>query len=94
MFFNCILVYPQYNRNAPWITNNAKAKAGQATIDELVASFDQYWLTRDRSQKGSGYKPFMRWENHWRNKTNAQSYCHFDHIEIVSFCIPRRFNIN
>ena len=74
MFFNCILVYPQYNRNAPWITNNAKAKAGQATIDELVASFDQYWLTRDRSQKGSGYKPFMRWENHWRNKTNAQGF--------------------
>ena len=44
------------------------------TIDELVAAFDQYWLTHEKNIKGSGYKPFMRSEFHWRNFTNEQGY--------------------
>lgn len=50
------------------------AKQGQATIDEQVEAFNQYWSTRDKNAKGSGYKPFMRWEYHWRNYTNEQGY--------------------
>ena len=36
--------------------------------------FNNYWLNHDKDKKGSGYKPYMRWENHWRNKTNTQGY--------------------
>ena len=72
--FNCICVYPQYNPNAPWIKNDSLAKSGEVNIDYLVNSFDKYWLGRDKKKKGSGYKPFMRWEYHWRNKTNPQGY--------------------
>jgi len=51
-------------------TSGAEGKK-ERTIDEIVISFNDYWKTHDRNKKGSGYKPFMRWENHWRNKTNA-----------------------
>lgn len=60
--------YAQFNEDAPWMQNlNTASKKGKLTIDEMVASFDQYWLTHDKEKKGSGYKPFMRWEYHWRN---------------------------
>lgn len=50
------------------------AKQGQPTIDEQVEAFNYYWSTRDKNVRGSGYKPFMRWEYHWRNYTNEQGY--------------------
>ncbi|WP_445456075.1 GEVED domain-containing protein [Flavobacterium sp. HNIBRBA15423] len=58
----------QFNEDAPWIKNlDVSAKKGKLTINEMVASFNQYWLTHDKNKKASGYKPFMRWEYHWRN---------------------------
>jgi Secretion system C-terminal sorting domain len=68
------LSYSQYINSAPWMQNLASSRNLNPTIDDQVAAFNEYWLTHDRSQKGSGFKPFMRWENHWRNKTNAQGY--------------------
>ena len=59
------LGFSQFNSSAPWMDNVNTARAGQPTIDEMVYSFNQYWLTKDKKVKGSGYKPFMRWENHW-----------------------------
>lgn len=67
-----IISYSQYNSSAPWLLNKEEARQGSLTIDQLKDSFDSYWLTHDKSKKGSGYKPFMRWEYHWRNKVNAQ----------------------
>jgi hypothetical protein len=66
--------FSQFNPLAPWMQNVNTAKQGQATIDEQVEAFNQYWSTRDKNAKGSGYKPFMRWEYHWRNYTNEQGY--------------------
>ena len=74
MLFSCYWVYPQFNPNAPWMVNNESARSGQANIDDLVASFNQYWLNKDYKKKGSGYKPFKRWEYHWRNETNPQGF--------------------
>ncbi len=74
LFFLGFLGYSQYNTSAPWLVGNEQAKKGQASIDELVTLFNQYWETHDKTQKGSGYKPFMRWENHWRNKTDKQGH--------------------
>ncbi len=66
------LGFSQYNSSAPWILNKEEAKQGNLTIEQLKESFDAYWLTHDKNKKGSGYKPFMRWEYHWQNKTNDQ----------------------
>ena len=74
LVFNFYCGYSQFNSNAPWLTNDTLAKSGKADINHLVSVFNQYWLTRDKSKKGSGYKPFMRWEYHWRNMTNAEGF--------------------
>ena len=65
--------FSQFNSKAPWMANTSTSR-NEPTIDELVTSFNQYWSTRDKNAKGSGYKPFMRWEYHWRNYTNEQGY--------------------
>ena len=74
LLLNCISSYPQFNNSAPWNSDDKLSKSGPKTIDVLVDSFNKYWENRDKSVKGSGYKPFMRWENHWRNNTNSQGY--------------------
>ena len=68
------LGFSQFNSNAPWMTNMSTAKNGEATINEMVNAFNTYWSTRDKNARGSGYKPFMRWEYHWKNYTNNQGY--------------------
>ncbi|WP_339887345.1 T9SS type A sorting domain-containing protein [uncultured Flavobacterium sp.] len=66
-----LLGYSQYNSSAPWLVNKEEAKQGNLTIEQLKSSFDAYWLTHDKNKKGSGYKPFMRWEYHWQNKVDV-----------------------
>lgn len=66
--------FAQFNSSAPWNINNESAKSGEMTIDEEVTLFNQYWSNKDKNVKGSGHKPFMRWENYWRNNTNDQGY--------------------
>ena len=48
------LGFSQFNSSAPWMDNVNTARAGQPTIDEMVYSFNQYWLTKDKKVKGSG----------------------------------------
>ena len=67
-------VFAQFNSAAPWLNNTDAAKQETFTINELKNLFDSYWLTHDKNKKGSGYKPFMRWHYHWKNKTNNQGY--------------------
>jgi len=70
----------QYNENAPWMkdlkkknTQNALSKGPNArpqyTFEEITNAFHSYWKGKDeeRTKKGSGYKPFMRWENYWKH---------------------------
>ena len=73
-FLCSTLAFSQFNTSAPWMNEVKTAKQGQATIDEQVEAFNNYWSTRDKNVRGSGYKPFMRWEYHWRNYTNEQGY--------------------
>ncbi len=71
----CLLTIPlvqaQYTQNAPWMSDiNVEARKGTnnpVTFQEVVDAFNTYWETRDPNVKGSGYKPFKRWETHWRN---------------------------
>ncbi|MBT8222837.1 MAG: hypothetical protein KJN96_06675, partial [Eudoraea sp.] len=32
---------------------------------EVQEVMEAYWAQRDPNQKGSGYKPYKRWENYW-----------------------------
>ena len=41
--------FSQFNPSAPWMQNVTTAKLGQATIDEQVEAFNQYWSTRDKT---------------------------------------------
>lgn len=66
--------FSQYNPAAPWMKNINTSRANMATIDEQVEAFQVYWTTHDRNVRGSGFKPFMRWEYHWRNYENEQGY--------------------
>lgn len=68
------LGFSQFNPTAPWMSEINTSKKGETTIDELVTAFNQYWLTHNKNVKGSGYKPFMRSEFHWRSFTNEQGY--------------------
>jgi len=67
------LGFSQFNSSAPWMPNSLSSPR-EKTIDELVTHFNQYWSTRDKNIRGSGHKPFMRWEYHWRNYADNQGY--------------------
>jgi photosystem II stability/assembly factor-like uncharacterized protein len=41
-------------------------------IDRISRSVEAYWKTRDPFQKGSGYKPFKRWEYFWKYLADTQ----------------------
>ncbi|PSG90190.1 T9SS type A sorting domain-containing protein [Aurantibacter aestuarii] len=62
--------HAQFNEMAPWMIElNEKAKLTNKPLkfQEIVNAFNNYWETRDPNVKGSGYKPFKRWENYWKN---------------------------
>ena len=67
------IIQAQYNPGAPWMKTlggNAKKsdlKTKAVTFQEVVDAFNAYWETRDSEKKGSGYKPFKRWETYWKN---------------------------
>lgn len=65
----------QFNSSAPWMsTSTTQNKTRELTIQEISQSFENYWKDKDYTVKGSGYKPFKRWEYHWMNKTNEAGY--------------------
>jgi photosystem II stability/assembly factor-like uncharacterized protein len=53
------------------LKNNAKQKDAIAredtkpSLERISSQFDTFWKQKDHSKKGSGYKPFKRWEQHW-----------------------------
>ena len=50
-------------------TSFAKQSAQQKSpkLSDIENAFDIYWKDRDYTKKGSGYKPFKRWANHWQD---------------------------
>jgi len=65
-------VFGQFNESAPWMATLEKnsslstQKSNQAfSIYDISNSFEEYWKDKDHTAKGSGYKPFKRWENYW-----------------------------
>ncbi|MGB6267793.1 MAG: glycosyl hydrolase, partial [Olleya sp.] len=67
------LAYAQFNQDAPWMQNlnsASRTKSNPVKFQEIVDAFNTYWETRDPNVKGSGYKPFKRWEAYWSNFVN------------------------
>jgi len=63
--------FAQFNEDAPWMQKTQKTANEQPqTMEQIVASFNTYWSQNDKSKKGSGYKPFKRWEYQWSNNTH------------------------
>ncbi len=68
--FLSLNIKAQFNENAPWVQNKQNTTtASKGTIQDLSNSFNEYFKNRDWEAKGSGFKPFKRWENHWRYYT-------------------------
>lgn len=76
----------QFNNDAPWMKNlkkknfvtsknaNGKSVENQVTLKEISDAFHRYWENKDWTKKGSGYKPFMRWVEHWQYFVDANGY--------------------
>lgn len=73
--FSFFSAQAQFNQDAPWMQElNVQARQASnnpVTFQETVDAFNTYWETRDPSVKGSGYKPFKRWEAYWGNFVKA-----------------------
>ena len=70
ILFLSLNIKAQYNENAPWIQNQQKAStASKSTFQDLSKSFNDYFKDKDWEAKGSGFKPFKRWEDHWKYYT-------------------------
>lgn len=72
-----MLLLAQYNQNAPWMKelNSTQKRTGKKpTFKEVQQAFETYWLTHDKNEKGSGYKPFKRFENIWSSRVDENGY--------------------
>ncbi len=65
-----VFIFGQFNKNAPWNASTTDVVKTNL-FEQEVTIFNNYWLNKDRTKKGSGFKPFKRWEYHWQNQLNA-----------------------
>lgn len=63
-----LIGFSQFNPNASWKNENPNSK--NTSFQNDINAFNEYWKTHDKNKKGSGYKPFKRWENKWENQLN------------------------
>ncbi len=65
-------VQAQFTQKTPWNKDNKK----ELTLKEISNSFNAYWdKNKDKKDiKGSGYKPFKRWENRWQLELDKNGY--------------------
>ena len=76
--------FSQFNADSPWIKQLKQETSASElsqrnpnqpfTFFEIQQAFNQYWETRDPSIKGSGYKPFKRWEFMVENEIDNNGY--------------------
>ena len=65
----------QFNSGAPWMKDfDFSDKSAKVKFQDVVDAFEAYWETRDPNVKGSGYKPFKRWESYWQNFVDEDGY--------------------
>lgn len=71
VFLVFTFAHGQYIENTPWMQNldtqARKESKVPIAFQEIVDASNLYWETHDKFAKGSGYKPFKRWESYWKN---------------------------
>lgn len=72
--FCCLFSNAQVGSGTPWMKGLNNTKANPLTFKEIVDAGNAYWATRDTDAKGSGYKPFKRWESFWQNYVNDDGF--------------------
>ena len=66
VFFVFSIGNAQIIEDAPWMKNLKESKKdSKLTLKEISTAFDNYMSDKDRDKKGSGHKPFKRWEYRW-----------------------------
>ncbi|CAM1356001.1 T9SS type A sorting domain-containing protein [Tenacibaculum halocynthiae] len=63
--------YGQVQLNAPWSESSDLKQKKKTTLENVSKAAEAYFKTIDRDKKGSGLKPFKRWEYHWSNYLKA-----------------------
>lgn len=72
LLFIPLLAFSQATQNnAPWMKDNNLKKKGKLTLNEISTSAESFFKTIDKDKKGSGLKPFKRWEYHWSHFTKS-----------------------
>ena len=67
LLFISFSAFGQIQTNAPWINNvDFEGKSTELTINEIKQRADNYFNNIDTDKKGSGYKPYNRWLEHWK----------------------------
>lgn len=70
-----ISTHAQLTKNAPWLqSTNLEGRIQDLTFNEIVDQANTYFNTIDKDAKGSGYKPFKRWEDYWSHFVNEDGY--------------------
>ena len=82
--FLCLQANAQFNSSAPWMQELIAKKHGTSkgildadqdfTIQEMSVAFWAYWKDKDPNVKGSGFKPYLRWENYWKHTAKADGH--------------------
>ncbi|MCX2717969.1 thrombospondin type 3 repeat-containing protein [Lentiprolixibacter aurantiacus] len=74
LFLCAIATYGQVNPQEPFVDPGDGSQGIYSNIPgkpvnlyKIKEQMDAYWAERDPSAKGSGYKPYKRWENYWLN---------------------------
>ncbi|MBQ4822004.1 T9SS type A sorting domain-containing protein [Aquimarina sp. MMG016] len=78
LIFSFGALQAQFNQDAPWMQNIIQKKSQnpnyKPTFKEVQQAFNAYWKTHDPNAKGSGYKPFKRWEYIWEHVVDDEGY--------------------
>lgn len=61
--------FAQLGTDAPWM-QSFNENPRQAKFQDIQAAFEAYWAGKDETKKGSGFKPFKRWESIQQNFLN------------------------
>ena len=73
-FTTASISFAQINSNARWIKDLEVPLDKKILFENIVDAGNTYWETQDKNAKGSGYKPFKRWEAYWQNYVDEAGY--------------------
>ena len=73
LLFSFLMSYPQDN-NFSWLNKLKYSNNKKINYNEVVKEGNKYWETHNKNIKGSGYKPFKRWETHWYNYVDENGF--------------------